>query len=698
MASETVGKENQAPLIIAVVLAALPCLVVIVGIMPILTLGFLIGALWYGALRSPGEMPYARCVWIVAFTVFTYIYFVGLPPLTDGVFLSKLHPAINAAIGVFVDGYNKILPKRYKFGSVSVFQFRAYLWLSLLAAAGFAILFRFRPMNWQISFYKIGALAFFPFKFASNSWRQFFISLIVVVIAGAALGCPSWLADYLGLIFLGYQVFRFMSYQFRSFLEDWREERLATQAGPIPIGVERERTWKRAVLTESQLNHHVHVVGASGFGKSVLLSHIIEHRIRSGSGLMFVDLKADIETIRNVVASAESVGRLEDLLIFSCGNPEISNCYNVVASGTANQIRDRIMSALTWSEEFYKNESASVLLKLLIGLVCLRDELNKPFGLDTVVAAISSPKLIEELAVLVPDNRAAVKNQLSDLATYLKNNDNFKALQGLRAQLESLVLSDFGHLLSASISGIDLFKAICEQKIVYVLLDSRRYGESSKSLGKLILEDLKSASAKIDNEISRPERKPFTVVIDEFADMATEDFIGFLDRARSSNIGVVVAHQEIADLDRISQEFKKRLMNSTSTTYAFLQKLPDSSELIAGISGTRKTEEVTEQAESKFPFFGDVRTGMKSIKIVDEFVIHPNVVRSLKVGECVLVEKYPEAKSKILIVNPESVIAHTKTEIEQTLSAMRKKSQRHSQRIQTVRVAESKLSVDPGVW
>jgi hypothetical protein len=29
-------------------------------------------------------------------------------------------------------------------------------------------------------------------------------------------------------------------------------------------------------------------------------------------------------------------------------------------------------------------------------------------------------------------------------------------------------------------------------------------------------------------------RKPLSVVIDEFADLAQEDFLGFLDRARSS--------------------------------------------------------------------------------------------------------------------------------------------------------------------
>ncbi len=80
-----------------------------------------------------------------------------------------------------------------------------------------------------------------------------------------------------------------------------------------------------------------------------------------------------------------------------------------------------------------------------------------------------------------------------------------------------------------------------------------------------------------------------------------------------------MAHQEIADLSRISHEFSHRLMNSTSTLFAFLQKVPQTSDLIASISGTKTTLKVTEQAQSNW-LFGDEKTGMKSIREVDEFI------------------------------------------------------------------------------
>lgn len=230
-----------------------------------------------------------------------------------------------------------------------------------------------------------------------------------------------------------------------------------------------------------------------------------------------------------------------------------------------------------------------------------------------------------------------------DVVRFSKSADNWGSLQGLRTQLESITLSDFGDLVTGSGPGVDLFDSVRSGKINYIFLDSRRYGETARTLGRFIIQDLKAVSARIDSEVPEPERIPFTVIIDEFADMASEDFIGFLDRARSSKMSIVVSHQEICDLQRISPEFAGRLMGNTSTLYAFLQKRPESAEMIAGIAGTKTVRESTEQYDRKLLF--DWPTGMKSVKKVEVFVIHPNVIKKLRVGACVCVKKYPTARA-----------------------------------------------------
>ncbi len=420
----------------------------------------------------------------------------------------------------------------------------------------------------------------------------------------------------------------------------------------ITLGrVPRTLFFQKEKLTENQLNHHVHIVGASGFGKTVLISQIVKQSICQNKGLLFIDLKNDLDTIDKFRKYAVEAGREQDLQIFSLNHPD-SIPYNLISEGTATQLKDKIMSSLTWSEEYYKHQSSSFLLRLLIGLVFLRDVLHKTFGLGDVLKYARSADELEELFIEISRIKThqslKVLQHIEDLIQFMKVKENFNSLQGLRSQLESLVFSDFGDLISGERNGLDFFKAINSNKLIYIFLDSRRYSESSKAVGRFILQDLKMVSARIDAEIPRDNRKNFVCIIDEFADLAQEDFIGFLDRARSSKMSVVIAHQELSDLKRISPEFSARLTGNTSTLYAFLQKNSESAEAIAGMAGTRKVWKETVQS-SKFLFF-DIPSGSKSLREVEEFNIHPNLIKSLSVGKCVCVKKYPKAASYLVKV------------------------------------------------
>ncbi len=648
---------------------------VVLAVSPILIGGFLIGLIWYGAYMEDGEPNGEKLFWPILTTLALFIYGLGVfPPwerFFEGVLFTDFHAWTGKQILSVIAMVDELLPRGHQIHSVALRSVRLYAWSVFLMAVASLVWLHFKGAGRGVFLYQGTRALFAPVRLVASRWQWLAVLGTGFGIVSLAITMPAWLK--IGAwIALGLMLFyNAMTVGFSGGGTDSPTSTEKRKNEPVLIGSEKGKPNKRIQLTDDQLNHHVHIVGASGFGKSVLLSHVIKNRIHSGGGVLFVDLKADFETIRQVVSTAKLAGRENDLRIFSCGNPEISHPYNAIGNGTANQLKDRVMGALNWSEEFYKNEASSFLLKILRGLTLLRDRKSQAFDLGTILNCITDQNQILLVIDELPATETQVREELEGLHRHLAKPENLKALQGLKSQLESLLLSDFGHLLRAHDGGIDLFEAIRHQKIVYLLLDSRTYGESSRALGKIILQDLKAASAGVDNEIPRAERKSFAVIVDEFADMATEDFVGFLDRARSSKIGVVVAHQEIADLSRLSPEFARRLMNSTSTLFAFLQKLPDSSELIAGVAGTKKTREVTEQAETDW-LFGERKTGMKSIKEVDEFVIHPNVIRSLNVGECVMVQKYPSSKSAVVRVKQEAVNDYlTNEEVQDTLQAMK---------------------------
>ena len=405
-------------------------------------------------------------------------------------------------------------------------------------------------------------------------------------------------------------------------------------------------------LTDAQLNHHVHVVGPTGYGKTVLLTHVLKNRIEAGKGLLFIDLKGEMEMILNISQVAARSNRTEDLQVFSLSHPELSWGYNPFAGQTPTQVRDKIINSFIWSEEYYKHLAGSFLLKLFIGLMRLseRDQIKCTPAL-VLECSTRGDRIAEAIRKLAKEEKRE-RLCLEEVYQMVTSPEGYKSLQGLRSQLESLVYSDFGKLIAGDGSNqIDLFKSANESKITMIFLDSRRYPETAKVMGRLILSDLKAASARIDAEVKKEDRRPFTVVIDEFADFATDDFVGFLDRARSSQMSIVVAHQEFSDLKRVSPEFAARVMANTSTLYAFMQKLPESAELVSRMAGTKRGWEATERTTRMG--FWDMPTGDKSLKQVDEFLIHPNQVKTLRIGECLSIKKYPRTKVNLVKVDRE---------------------------------------------
>lgn len=423
---------------------------------------------------------------------------------------------------------------------------------------------------------------------------------------------------------------------------------LISDESAISIGNIVNGLFLKEALTERQLNHHVHIVGASGFGKTVLLTKIMKSRLKKGQGLLWVDLKGDIDTIQDMIKTVEDSGREADLKIFSISHPSLTTSYNLLQNGDATELRDKIMGSFEWDNEFYKSQAASFLLKLMTGFVWLRKNQNFKFDLLTVQEAISNPEFTQSLSLKIPESAFSVKKLIEDCYKYLSSKSDSDNLSGLRAHLESLVLSNFGEYLKDSKDGINIFEAVNKQQIVFIFLDSRRYKASAKAIGRLIVQDIIATSARIDGEVSKVDRKLFTVMIDEFADLATPDFIGFPDRARSSKMSLVLSHQEIADLKAVDENFATRLTANMATLYAFLQSNPESADAIASRAGTKSVWKETEKTAKML--FWDVRTGDKSLRQTEEYIIHPNVIKSLPVGRCVVIKKYPRAQAHVVDV------------------------------------------------
>lgn len=384
------------------------------------------------------------------------------------------------------------------------------------------------------------------------------------------------------------------------------------------------------VIGEEARLMHTWVVGATGTGKtqSVLLP-ALRSDIRAGRAAIFIDGKGDRETFSAIHAMACESGREGDLRFFDLRRPEVSHSYSPLLVGTPNEQQDKIMAALRWENEYYRIQSKAVLLRVLRAL----ESAGYPYSLDDLVVALSNPGALRILVDLVKDTE-----RRSDLESVLVRFKEYHLETcGLRSQLESLLMTDFGELVKAAVPTLDLAEAYREGSIVYFALPVARFPETAPLLAKLVIADLNSVAGLVQEGTLK---KSFaSVVIDEFAAFAMPLFIDLLNKARSAGMAITVSHQSMrGDLVSAAKGFVEQVADNTNIKICLRQNADP--EYVAGLSGTYRTTKRVEGTEETL--FGHLRTGSGSEREADEYHVSPNLVREMPQGHAIVQLRYPQ--------------------------------------------------------
>ena len=148
-----------------------------------------------------------------------------------------------------------------------------------------------------------------------------------------------------------------------------------------------------------------------------------------------------------------------------------------------------------------------------------------------------------------------------------------------------------------------------------------------------------------------PAQRPQALVgIDEFSALGGDNVIALLARGRESGVSVLLATQELADLDRAGRGLRDQVLGVTAVKIAHRQDVPASAQTIAQMAGTTKVWEATYQI-GRGPF-GRYETGRGTRRQVEQFIVHPNEIKSLQTGEAVMITKLPSAQVRTVRVAP----------------------------------------------
>lgn len=448
------------------------------------------------------------------------------------------------------------------------------------------------------------------------------------------------LQNYTSFFLLGF-LLNFAKYLFQKFNEIEIKNRFATSSVKtsngqpdmsLYLGLTKDK--KPFYLTENNIDHHTQIIGGSGSGKTNLIKNIIEDRIKRNKAVIFLDFKAELDLETWLRKCLEKHNRAEDFRLFSLSKPNESFNYNPIQTGDVSQIQSKIMESLNWSEVFYQKYSQMSLNVILDYLMVLKTKYNRDFSIHDVRNLLSSKKEFYKLEAQFM-HFLSDKDGQSVFENSLYSEQAKKNLVGLQSDLENICRCSLGANLKAS-EDSSLLDMIMQNKFIYFQMNSMLDTSSSRIIGKLLLKDL-IFQVGVEFLKTNPSLN-CTLIVDEFAEFATDSFSQLINRCRGAKLQIILAHQSSGDLDKISTYFSNQIEANTGNKIIFGTALHEDAEKFSKYLGTRTTQKTTQQT-NKDILFGNVESDKGSIRDVEEFVVHPNELKKLKRGQAVVIKR-----------------------------------------------------------
>lgn len=378
-------------------------------------------------------------------------------------------------------------------------------------------------------------------------------------------------------------------------------------------------TKRKVRFDQIPFQRHTLILGGTGFGKTTAINNIIDHNLQNNNPVIVFNPKGDISGIIEFISLCKFYGKYPT--VFSETNYGNAH-FNPLKNLNDSQMATLIENAFEWSDgeaRYYR---------------------------DTTINIITS-KVFDEIRK---------KGKHISLPEIYRNMTQFhsgKETSGFLSQLSILMKSPFAKLLEDQYGeALSLMEVIKEKRCVYFGLSVMGYGAISRTLGKLFLGEIQIHTHTLGityQENSIGSNNPITVIIDEAGSLYFKDLINLQNKGRSSGIRLVLATQTLADFELIDPILVKQIFNNTGCFFTFSQSNNEDAENISKAIGTYKTTKETDVIED-----GD-ETGKGSIREVREYYVHPEVIKNLKVGQCVLFTKDPTQNYLLAIRNSNSL-------------------------------------------
>lgn len=293
----------------------------------------------------------------------------------------------------------------------------------------------------------------------------------------------------------------------------------------------------------------MHIMGASGQGKSKFLEHCIRQDIVAGHGVCLIDPEGDLyERIVEFCAYHQiDLGRKVHL--FDPTETEWRFRFNPLHVHPGEKPLHRVGSVIealaqVWGGEESRNTPAirTTLRAIMYALLENGYTMAEAFYL-------TSTKDEYQLAKYLTRNlSSAIMQEIWSGYHAAADRDHMTEFSGARRRLSELLGDDeMREILATYDRPLDFRKCMDDGDIVLVNLSPEAMGDdAARAFGALLVREMFYCSSRRDPRTAK--ERPFFAYIDECADFLTNDISKILARSRKRGLHVVLAHQWLQQL------------------------------------------------------------------------------------------------------------------------------------------------------
>lgn len=417
----------------------------------------------------------------------------------------------------------------------------------------------------------------------------------------------------------------------------------------FPIGYDKFNS--PVEISEDEIRMHGLIFGSTGSGKSETIKGIAGGLLDLGWDGMILDLKEDIAA-GGLRDWCDEYARTHALpyqeICLSDPNPKF--WFNPLAGMGLDEARDTILSMQSFDAAYYEALNKQQLGELMTLLYAANE-------IDPIQFPIPTLGDIGKILSANPLKSAVTKQAATVISATSYTKEDFsavlnpdKALQeaarGLGARIGSEYMSQAGRLVLSPPIG-DIHRPlvdVTQSGITYIGLDSTGKVAMSKVVSTAVLKRMSVyASDRITgkHKIAAGEKpKPRFLIVDEANFIDRKVVMALLSRARSSGIAMILCTQGPLDWRAGAGEpGVEELVQNTNVTIIMSQGERASAEICADIIGRSERTELSQQMRE-----GEIIEGTGSLRSSVDYLVTPDKLRSLKIGEAIVRVGKPEER------------------------------------------------------